>query len=376
MKLAFCLFRYFPFGGLQRDFLRIADECLKRGHTVDVYSMKWEGPLDPRFPVTLIEAKGWQNHTRSESFVCQLQPYLNQHQYDLVVGFNKMPGLDVYYAADTCFQAKARAKHGMWYRLMPRYRHLMAYENAVFAEESKTEILLISKTQQSDFMHYYKTQGERFHLLPPGISKDRVAPPNAADIRAAMRQELAIGDDQFLVLLVGSGFKTKGLDRILLGLAALPEKLKKRTHLFIIGKDNSAQFQQQAKQLAILNHVHFMGGREDVPRFLLAADALLHPAYNENTGTVLLEALAAGLPVLTTDVCGYAEYINKANAGIVLPSPFQQAEFNQALQDMLLSGNRTLWQKNALEFTQKADIYSMPERAVDVIESLYANARS
>jgi len=376
MKLAFCLFRYFPFGGLQRDFLRIADECLKRGHTVDVYAMKWEGPLDPRFPVTLIEAKGWQNHTRSESFVRQLQPYLNQHPYDLVVGFNKMPGLDVYYAADTCFQAKARAKHGVWYRLMPRYRHLVAYENAVFADPSKTEILLISKTQQPDFMHYYKTQGERFHLLPPGIAKDRMAPTNAADIRAAVRQELAIGDDPFLVLLVGSGFKTKGLDRILLGLAALPEKLKKRTHLFIIGKDNPTQFQQQAKQLAVLNQVHFMGGREDVPRFLLAADALLHPAYNENTGTVLLEALAAGLPVLTTDVCGYAEYINKANAGIVLSSPFQQAEFNQALQDMLLSGNRTLWQKNALEFTQQADIYSMPERAVDVIESLYANARS
>lgn len=376
MKLAFCLFRYFPFGGLQRDFLRIAHECLQRGHTVHVYTMKWEGARDPRLPVTLIQAKGWQNHTRSQSFVKQLQAQLQSSSYDLIVGFNKMPGLDVYYAADTCFKTKARKQQGAWYRLMPRYRHLVEYEKAVFAKESKTEILLISKNQQADFMHEYETPSERFHLLPPGIAKDRIAPANAPDIRAAVRQEFHIQKEDFLVLLVGSGFKTKGLDRILQGVAALPDALKKRTRLWIIGKDNAAPFQAQAKQLDIHQQVNFLGGRDDVPRFLLAADLLLHPAYNENTGTVLLEAVVAGLPVLTTDVCGYADYINQANAGIVLTSPFQQTEFNQTLQEMLSSPKRQIWHQSGVAFAKKADIYSMPERAVDVIESLYAYARS
>lgn len=375
MKLAFCLFRYFQFGGLQRDFLRIAHECLKRGHTVDVYSMKWEGPHDPDLPVTLIPVKGWQNHTRSQSFVKNLKPFLTRQKYDLVVGFNKMPGLDVYYAADTCFQAKADAQHGRWYHFMPRYRHLLAYEKAVFARKSKTEILLISKTQQPEFMHYHATPAKRFHLLPPGIAKDRIAPANALEIRAMMRREFNLDDNEFLVLLVGSGFKTKGLDRILYGIAALPDEIKQRTRLFIIGKDNPAPFQAQAKQLSISGNIFFMGGRDDVSRFLLAADLLLHPAYNENTGTVLLEAVVSGLPVLTTDVCGYADYIKKSNTGIVLASPFQQTVFNQTLQDMLLSRQREIWRQNGLAFAREADIYSMPERAVDVIESLHANPR-
>jgi UDP-glucose:(heptosyl)LPS alpha-1,3-glucosyltransferase len=370
MKLAFCLFNYFPFGGLQRDFLRIAHECIRRGHTVDVYSMKWEGPKDPQIPVTLIKTKGWQNHTKSAAFVKKLQSYLTEQKYDLIIGFNKMPGLDVYYAADTCFQAKARLQHGAWYRWLPRYRHLLAYEKAVFAPENKTEILLLSKTAQPDFMHYYGTEAKRFHLLPPGISKDRVAPPHAHEIRQALRQEFTIQDNEFLTLLVGSGFKTKGLDRILQGMVALPDDLKKRTRLFIIGQDNPTQFQEQAKQLNISKQINFLGGRNDVSRFLLAADLLLHPAYNENTGTVLLEAIVAGLPVLTTDVCGYADYIKKADVGRVLLSPFQQAEFNQALQEMLLSPLRQKWQQNGLAFAKTADIYSMPERAVDVIESL------
>ena len=66
--------------------------------------------------------------------------------------------------------------------------------------------------------------------------------------------------------------------------------------------------------------MQFLGGRSDVPRFLLGADLLIHPAYHENTGTALLEALVAGLPVLVTDVCGYAHYIAEADAGRVLPS--------------------------------------------------------
>lgn len=368
MKLAFCLYNYFPFGGLQRDFLRIAKECLRRGHQVDVYTMHWQGDRDPQLPVTEINATGWQNHTRAQNFVAKLQPYLQKQHYDLVVGFNKMPGLDVYYAADTCYQAKARQQHGAWYRLTPRYRHLIEYENAVFAAEAKTKILLIAKSQQSEFQHFYHTPAERFSILPPGIAKDRKAPPNAKEIRNKLRDELHITAQQFLLLMVGSGFKTKGLDRTINALGALPAHLKNRTQLFIIGQDHPEKFQKQAEKLAVAQQIHFLGGRNDVPNFLLAADLLLHPAYNENTGTVLLEALVAGLPVVTTDVCGYAHYVQEAKAGLVLPSPFDQSSFNQVLADVLSSLPREDWQQNALQFAEQADIYSLPERAANELE--------
>jgi UDP-glucose:(heptosyl)LPS alpha-1,3-glucosyltransferase len=369
MRLAFCLFKYFPFGGLQRDFLRIARTCLAHGHMVDVYTMHWDGKFEPGLAVHIIRARGFQNHTRRDDFVEKLQNHLMWGQYDLVIGFNKIPGLDVYYAADTCYQAKVRQQHGFLYRLTGRFRRTVAFERAVFSPHAGTEILLLSTAQQKEFMHYYHTQASRFHLLPPGISRDRIAPPDMEKIHLEMRKKHNIGDSDFLLLMVGSGFKTKGLDRILLGIAALPPEIKKRTHLFVIGKDNAKPFQRQARALKIHKKAHFLGGLEDVTRYFLAADLLLHPAYNENTGTVLLEALAAGLPVLTTDVCGYAHYVEEANAGVVLPSPFRQQQFNKTLQDMLLSTQRNEWRQNALDFAKNADIYSMPERAVTIIES-------
>lgn len=368
MQLAFILYKYFPFGGLQRDFMRIALECQQRGHTIRVYAMIWEGEVPDGFEVLIAPVKALFNHTRNERFTSWVQVDLAKRPVDRVIGFNKMPGLDVYYAADPCFEDKAQTLRNPIYRRWGRYKHFAEYERAVFEPQSKTEILMISEVQQPLFVKYYATPAERFHLLPPGIAQDRRAPDNAAEIRQAFRDEFQLGKDELLLVQIGSGFKTKGLDRSLKAVASLPRELRKRTRLFVIGQDDPKPFQLQAKTLGISGQVEFLKGRSDIPRFLLGADLLIHPAYNENTGTVLLEALVAGLPVLVTDVCGYAHYIVEADCGRVVPSPFEQAELDRLLNDMLASEEqRDGWARNALAFAGRADLYSMPERAADVI---------
>jgi UDP-glucose:(heptosyl)LPS alpha-1,3-glucosyltransferase len=167
----------------------------------------------------------------------------------------------VYYAADTCYQAKARQQHGAWYRLMPRYQRLTALEKSVFSTNSHTHVLLISPLQQREFSHYYQTPAERFHMLPPGIAKDRIAPPNAQEIRDKLRQEFGVNNHELLLLMVGSGFKTKGLNRILLGISEFPDDLKKRSRLYVIGEDHAKPFQRQAQKLGIADRIKFLGGR-------------------------------------------------------------------------------------------------------------------
>ncbi|MCQ4287317.1 glycosyltransferase family 4 protein [Pseudomonas stutzeri] len=368
MQLAFILYKYFPFGGLQRDFMRIALECQRRGHSIRVYTMIWEGEVPDGFEVLIAPVKAIFNHTRNERFTAWVEKDLAKRPVNRVIGFNKMPGLDVYYAADPCFEDKAQTLRNPIYRRWGRYKHFAEYERAVFAPQSKTEILMISEVQQSLFVKHYSTPGERFHLLPPGIAQDRRAPADAAEIRAEFREEFELQYDELLLVQIGSGFKTKGLDRSLKALASLPRESKKRTRLFVIGQDDPKAFQLQAKTLGISAQVEFLKGRSDIPRFLLGADLLIHPAYNENTGTVLLEALVAGLPVLVTDVCGYAHYIAEADCGQVVPSPFEQANLDRLLADMLADDEqRRRWAKNALAYADTADLYSMPQKAADII---------
>ena len=370
MKLAFILYKYFPFGGLQRDFLRIAKTCQQAGHSITVYTLDWDGDRPEGFKIYTHYPSAMTSPTRNNRFQAWVQSQLQENPVDIVVGFNKMPGLDVYYAADTCFEHKARTLRKCWYKYTPRYKHFSAHELAVFDKNAATVSLLISANEKALFQKYYGTPESRLHLLPPGISRDRQRPENADKIRRQFRKEFQLENDENLVLMVGSGFKTKGVDRALLAIKGLPDPLRSKTKLFIIGQDDPRRFKAQATSLGINEHVTFFQGRDDIPRFLVGADMLIHPAYNENTGTVLLEALVAGLPVLCTEVCGYAHYILDAQAGDVVPSPFQQSDLDKRLTTMLSTTpeQRQQWQTNALAFAQTADIYSMPQRAAEIIE--------
>lgn len=372
MQLAFLLYKYFPFGGLQRDFVRIAQECQRRGHSVRVYTLKWEGEVPDGFELIKVPVKAILNHRRYVSFTRWVDRDMRRRPVDRVVGFNKMPGLDVYYAADPCYEDKARTLRPWWYRFSPRYRHFSAYERAVFAPEAQTRLLMISATQQELFKRYYGTPAERFHLLPPGISLDRRAPPDAEELRRAARsrfaQEFGLPEDGLLLVQIGSDFYRKGLDRSIQGLAALPPDLRRRARLVAVGADNPAKMQGLATGEGIGKHVLFPGGRHDVPDFLLAADLLLHPARHENAGLVLLEALVAGLPLLVTEVCGYAHHVMSADCGLVASEPFDQQTFNKQLAQMLGDDDaRATWRANALRYAEEQDLYSMPEKAADVI---------
>ena len=165
-----------------------------------------------------------------------------------------------------------------------------------------------------------------------------------------------------MLLFVGSGFRTKGLDRALQARAGRPGDAR----LFVVGEDKAAPYQRQARRLGLEGRVHFMGGRDDVPAWLWAADLLVHPAYAENTGTVLLEAAIAGLPVLTTRACGYADYIRDADLGRVLDDPTPESLAAAARE--LLALDRPAWWEKAARFAEQADIYSLTDHAVDAIE--------
>ena len=110
-----------------------------------------------------------------------------------------------------------------------------------------------------------------------------------------------------------------------------------------------------------------MGGRDDVPRFIAGSDLFLHPARSENTGTVILEALVGGLPEIVTSVCGYAPYVVKANSGLVVEDPFEQSQYNVFLQNSLNQEKLKEWKKNACCFAEHEDLYSLPEKAADII---------
>jgi UDP-glucose:(heptosyl)LPS alpha-1,3-glucosyltransferase len=372
MQLIFCLFTYFPYGGLQRDFINIIQKCILKGHSVKVLTMKWEGERPDGISVQEIRVRALTNHGRCMKFISKVKALLPQEKHDVVIGFNKMPCLDVYFAADPCFQARATESRSAGYRMTFRYKTFLELERSVFAPDAKTEILLISPLEQVKFIKYYRTPEDRFHLLPPGIAKNRFRPPNGEMIRREVRQEYGLADNKRLLLMVGSAFNTKGVDRSILALASLPEPIRNNAFLYVVGEGKAESFKKLASSCGVAERVSFLGGRDDVPRLLLAADLLLHPARTENTGTVLIEAMAAGLPVLATDNCGYAFHVKNADAGRLVNTPFSQKNLNLVLEQMLSILETASWKDNGVKYTNSVDVTSLHDRALDLIEKFAA----
>lgn len=368
MEIAFCLFKYFPFGGLQRDFMNIALECQSRGHTIRVYCTQWQGSKPEGFTLITLPKKGLSNHARLRNFDIQVNRHLKQHPADRVVGFTKMHGLDFYYAAEGCNAEKGASEKGPFYRMMSRHKTHILLESAVFHQRHHTEILTLAPQQHIDFKKHYGTSDQRFHMLPPGISLQLKYHHADDQSRQSFRQQHAIPQDHLLLLQVGSDFKRKGVDRSLSAIAHLPPILRDKVTYFVVGQDDPAPFNASIEKYGLTAQVRFFPGRDDIPEFMHSADLLLHPAYHEAAGIVILEALAAGLPVLVTENCGYAFHVKNSGAGDVCQIPYRQENFDHMLESAL-SNKETLrsWAEKARYFSDHSDIYSLPQRAADLI---------
>jgi UDP-glucose:(heptosyl)LPS alpha-1,3-glucosyltransferase len=338
--------------------------------------MSWEGDIPGLFiekgcRIVKVPFKGVSNHARCASYVKNLSALLLNEERDLTVGFNRMPGLDLYYCADVCFKADIRRRHSFLYRFTSRYKTYQALEESVFGVKSKTHILILSEIQRKIYQEEYHTRDERFHPVPAGIEKDRIRSWTSPVKREEARNELGLGDEENMLLMVGSDFVRKGVIRSIRAVASLSGKLKSKTKLFVVGKGKSGKLEREAEALGV--NIIFTGTVSDVQKYLSASDFLLHPAVSENTGNAIVEALISGTPVIATSNCGYAFHILKSGAGRVINGEeYSQSEFNMILEEVLqeLPVQADIWFESAINYSDKVDFYSRPSAIADIIEKL------
>ncbi|MFO7667468.1 MAG: glycosyltransferase family 4 protein [Desulfobacterales bacterium] len=287
------------------------------------------------------------------------------------MGFNRIPGIDLYYAADVCYAARIQKRRSLFLQLTSRDRIFSELEKAVFSKNSQTEILLLSKKEKTIYQSIYGTCDKRFHLVPPGVDKKHICSYLGTENRRKIRMNFGLSEKDNFLLMIGSHFHTKGVDRSIKALGSLPLSLRKSTHLFIIGKGIKEPFCLLARLLGIGDNINFLGTRDDVPLFLAGADFVLQPSRTENTGNPIVESLVAGIPVIATESCGYSFHVEHANAGILIPdSPFSQKKMNDILEEMITSPKREMWRENALSYAETTDLYNRFEVIADLIEAV------
>ena len=331
LHFAFVLYRYFPHGGLQKDFLRALQEVLSRGHRVTVFLAKQEAPLPDakNLEVILLPVSGWSNHAKMRSFSKKVLQELAKNNFDNTLMFSRLPGGDFYFAADNCLAADwSKLHHPLILKLLPRYRTFLALEKAVLQPDSKTRILALVAQQKRDYQSFYYTQDERFTILPAGIDPTCRRPDDVPAIRREVRERFRIPQEAILLIQVAAQFGVKGVDR---AIEAMVEQARTDLFLLVAGGGEIEKYKAIAEKHGVVDRVIFAGASSDIPHLIAAADLMIHPARKEATGTVIVESLAVGVPVIASAACGYAPYAAAIDPQLVTPEPFVQNDLNTSL---------------------------------------------
>jgi UDP-glucose:(heptosyl)LPS alpha-1,3-glucosyltransferase len=199
-----------------------------------------------------------------------------------------------------------RIEQRLWQRVSVYHRSLLALERRQFSPVRYKMVIAVSEEVKRDIMEHYRVPAERVIVLYNGVDHERFHPLLRQRWRCRLRRELSIPERSPLVLFVGSGFRRKGLDR-LLGIWNMAQV--QHAYLVVVGDDpRIGYYRARAKALAG-DRIVFTGRQDVVERYYGAADVLALPSIQEAFGNVVLEGLACGLPVVVARGVGAAEVL-------------------------------------------------------------------
>jgi UDP-glucose:(heptosyl)LPS alpha-1,3-glucosyltransferase len=192
---------------------------------------------------------------------------------------------------------------------------MKATERRMFESPQLRAVICNSHMVKNEILEYFSLPPHKLHVIYNGVDAVVFHPSLAAAHRASLRQRLGWSDQDLVLLLVGSGFERKGVTQVLHAMRGLPPT----TRLLVVGKDKRlGRYRRLAEALGLSGQVEFAGGQKDVLPYYGAADLFVMPALYEPFPNVIMEAMASGLPVVTSRKCGGAEFIDNGREGYVV----------------------------------------------------------
>jgi UDP-glucose:(heptosyl)LPS alpha-1,3-glucosyltransferase len=348
--------RQFVFhGGVERATAGLVGALVARGHDVHLLS---PGAPVPIAGVTLhpLRVPRLPASARVLVLAALARRAVAAGRYDVVQSHERTLRQHVYRAGEGCHRAylasgASTRTRGLYHRIV------LALEARVFARTPR--IVAIAQRGKREIESLYGVDPARVRVIYNGVDLERFHPERAAH-RAAARAEAGLGTTEHGLLFVGSGYERKGLATAIEALSRLDG-----ARLIVIGRGDETRYRRLAARLDVTDRVRWLGLRPDLERWYAAADVLVLPTRYEPFGNVHLEALASGLPVVTTTAAGGAEIVEEGkNGSVVGPSdPHALA----AAVDRLRGENRAVVAESA---RRAAEPFTY-ERQAEEFERLY-----
>jgi UDP-glucose:(heptosyl)LPS alpha-1,3-glucosyltransferase len=367
LKILLIRKNYSPYGGAE-NYLNLVFKGLQaRGHDVHILSADyWDESLSKVHKVSISIRK--PSFLSNMSFALNTGRFLKRQSFDCILSFERIPFKKIPYSSNSIYRA-GDGCHREWLRrrkiaesflrrlsfsLNPHHLTLLYLEKRCFL--NCRLIIANSKMVKRDIMRHYSVPDEKIEVVYNGIDLQRFQPVGKRQ-KTELKNFLGIKEDK-VVLFVGTDFKRKGLSTLLKACSLLGMDNMK---LITIGKADTRHYSSLARKLGIEKKVFFSRGDKEIEKFYLIADVFVLPTIYDPFSNATLEAMASGLPVITTSSNGASELIEDRVEGFVINNPLDIKAFAEKIP-IALSQAEDMGKKART----KAEDYPI-EKAVDEI---------
>jgi UDP-glucose:(heptosyl)LPS alpha-1,3-glucosyltransferase len=370
MKIAIVVREYHRHGGISKGTAEVAERLVKLGHEIHIFTSKWMDVKDNRviFHKVPIVRLGFLEKSvlykinkflQGLTFLITSKILVNYRNFDIVqVKGDSLAKFDIV-SAHSCHKAwlkiaRKEIKNPIdWImkNLNPHHWRILLTEKLNYKKGNYKKIVAVSYGVKKEIMQCYNVLEEDIVVIPNGIDLEEFNPKNRSLYFEEVRKEYNIPLDYFVLLFIGYEFRRKGLEFVIKAIAKIKnEKIK----LIVVGNDNKKPYEKLAKDLGVLDKVIFVGQQTKVNKFYAASDIFVFPTFYEAFSHVTLEAIASGLPLLTTKVNGTEELITDGKEGFFINRDADDI----AEKIKILIEDRNLYKDMSINARKRAEEYS------------------
>ncbi|MCW5553377.1 MAG: glycosyltransferase family 4 protein [Verrucomicrobiae bacterium] len=314
-------------GGSERYTTGLVAALKQAGHEIHVFTAQWDASAESaRVTLHRVPMLGGFSFLRQWSFARNCKRAIERAPCDAVFSLERSLKQDIARAGGGCHREWLiqRSRYApfwkrFFFRLNPLHTVLLRLERQTFSPANTRFVIANSHRGKEEIIRHYGFPADRMIVVHNGADCERFKP-----VPRPVR-------DEFVLLIVGSGFERKGVGFAIRALARLPQRVKLR----VAGEGRREPYLRLAQQLGVADRVEFLGRRAGIEAAYADADVLVHPAIYEPFSNACLEALACGLPVVTSRINGASEVITPGVDGAVVDDPADSAALAAAIAPFL-----------------------------------------
>lgn len=347
MNIALCYESVLPArGGAETYIGDLARRLARDGHAVHLYACRWDASaLPPSTHFHRLDVPSGPRFLRPWRFGEACERALAGNAHDVSVGFDKTWGQDVLYPQGGLHAASAAhnllkfptgweqklAALGKW--LDPAAWSFSRLERKQYLGPNRPLVVVNSRMVMGHFERFYGIPPESVRVVPSAIDPLRFVAEDRLKRRQEERDRWGVAPEETVGLFVAMNYRLKGLAPLLRAVTLV--RRDKPFRLAVVGHPKFGRYQRLAERLGVADRVKFLGHRNDPKDAYFASDFLAHPTFYDPCSLVALEALACGLPVITTQYNGASELLSPPTDGVVVRDPHDAATLAAAMSTML-----------------------------------------